>query len=255
MRVVTVGTGTAAPAAGRVQSGVIVETSDVRLLMDCGSGVASRMASIGYRWQDITHVAITHFHADHTLDVPTLIFAWRYGMLPRREAPVTLVGPVGLVSWLERCAALVDPDLMKPPPLITVLEVASGGEVTLGDGVALEARKVPHTDESVAYSVSGSGRRVVFTGDTGFNPDLGAWAAGCDLFLSECSLPDSLALPNHLTPRQCGALAAIARPRLLALTHFYPPVEQVDIAGEVAEAFDGAMVRCVDGWEITLEAT
>jgi ribonuclease BN (tRNA processing enzyme) len=255
MRVVTVGTGTAAPSAGRVQSGTIVETGGVRLLMDCGSGVASRLADLGYAWQEITHVAITHFHADHTLDIPTLIFAWRYGMLPRRESPVTLVGPVGLASWLERCAALVDPELMQTPPPITVLEVASGEDLALADGVFLGARKVPHTVESVAYSVSGSGRRVVFTGDTGFDPDLGVWAEGCDLFISECSLPDSFALPNHLTPRQCGALAAIARPGLLALTHFYPPVEQVDIAGEVAEAFDGSMVRCVDGWEITLEAT
>ena len=46
-----------------------------------------------------------------------------------------------------------------------------------------------------------------------------------------------MALPLHLTPRQAGALAAIARPRTLVLTHFYPPVEAVDIVAEVAEQY------------------
>ena len=54
-----------------------------------------------------------------------------------------------------------------------------------------------------------------------------------------------MALPMHLTPRQCGALAAIARPKRLVLTHFYPPVEAVDIAGQVAAQFDGTVVCCV----------
>jgi ribonuclease BN (tRNA processing enzyme) len=52
----------------------------------------------------------------------------------------------------------------------------------------------------------------------------------------------------HLTPRQCGAIARIAQPKLLALTHFYPPVEDVDIRAEVAESFAGPVMLCVDGW-------
>ena len=67
MRLTTVGTGTAAPARGRVQSGQLVEAGDVRLLMDCGSGVATRLADLGLAWQDITHLAISHFHADHEI--------------------------------------------------------------------------------------------------------------------------------------------------------------------------------------------
>ena len=67
MRLTTVGTGTAAPSPGRVQSGHLVDVGDVHLLMDCGSGVATRLADLAIRWQDITHLAITHFHADHVV--------------------------------------------------------------------------------------------------------------------------------------------------------------------------------------------
>jgi ribonuclease BN (tRNA processing enzyme) len=79
---------------------------------------------------------------------------------------------------------------------------------------------------------------------------LADWAAGCDLLLAECSLPDGMAIGGHLTPRQAGAIAARARTRRLVLTHFYPPVESVDIAAEVAELYAGPLVLATDGWSI-----
>src|SRR5512147_171774 len=69
IRVVTVGTGTAAPHPHRVQSATVVEAGDVRLLVDCGSGSIWRMAALGVAWDQLTHVALTHFHADHTADL------------------------------------------------------------------------------------------------------------------------------------------------------------------------------------------
>ena len=254
MRLTTIGTGTAAPHPRRVQSGTLVESGDVRLLIDCGSGVVFRMAEFGLGWESVTDVALTHFHADHTSDLANLVYAWRYGLLPPRSAPARLIGPAGLAERLAAMIAVFGVSLLESPPPLTVVELDAGEELPLSEGVLLAARKVPHTEESVAYSVSGSGRRVVVTGDTGFDDELGAWAEGCDVLLAECSLPDSLALPTHLTPRQCGRLAERARPGLLALTHFYPPVEQEDISAQVAEAFDGPVALCHDGWMQQLEA-
>jgi len=238
-----------------VQSGALVEVGPVRLLVDCGSGVVNRMAELALGWETLTHVALTHYHADHTIDLPTLIYGWRYGLLPPRDAPVVLVGPPGLQDRIGGMRAAFGDGLMDPPPPIAVTELQPGSELELAEGVVLEARKVPHTDESVAYSVRGGGRRVVLTGDTGFDPELGAWAAGCDVLLCECSLPDGLAIPMHLTPRQCGALAALASARRLALTHFYPPVEAEPIVDQVAESFGGPVTLCDDGWSINLEGT
>ena len=253
MRVTTIGTGTAAPHPHRAQSGTLVEVGDVRLLIDCGSAVVLRMAERGIAWQKITHVANTHFHADHTTDLANLIYAWRYGQLPSRTDPVELIGPPGFAALLDAMKLAFGADLLDHPFPITITELAPGAGREIAEGVFLDAFKVPHTEESVAYSVRGRGRRVVVTGDTGFEPALGAWAEGCDVLVCECSLPDAMALPLHLTPRQCGALAAIARPMRLVLTHFYPPVEAEDIAGQVAEQFDGSMVMAHDGWSLDLE--
>jgi ribonuclease BN (tRNA processing enzyme) len=253
VRLTTIGTGTAAPHAQRAQAGALIELGAVRLLVDCGSAVVTRMAELGIRWQDITHVANTHFHADHTSDIATLIYGWRYGQLPPKSDPVELIGPPGFEALMQAMKAAFGEGLLDQPPPITVTELAPGVDHALSDDTVLQSFKVPHTPESVAYSVSGRGRRVVVTGDTGFDPALAAWAEGCDVLLCECSLPDSMALPIHLTPRQCGALAAIARPKRLVLTHFYAPVESEDIAAQVAEQFDGPVVRCHDGWSLELE--
>jgi ribonuclease BN (tRNA processing enzyme) len=253
MRLTTVGTGTAAPHSRRAQSATLIEVAGVRLLIDCGSGAVLRMAELGLPWADITHVAITHFHADHTSDLATLIYGWKYGLLPPRSAPAEFIGPPGVQALLQAMKAAYGETLLDAPPPITVTEVAAGTVHPLAEGVLLQRFKVPHTPESVAYSVSGRGRRVVVTGDTGFDPALAVWADGCDVLLCECSLPDALALPTHLTPRQCGTIAAIAQPKRLVLTHFYPPVESEDIAGQVAEHFGGPVVCCHDGWTMDLE--
>lgn len=248
MRLTTVGTGTAAPHPRRVAAGHLVEAGAVRLLLDCGGGVVHRMAALGIEWTAITHVAITHFDADHVSDLAPLLIAWRYGALPPRSAPVTLLGPPGFAALVERLGAAFGRTVREPGYPATVQELEPGVSLALGAGVTIEPRRVPHSAESVAYSVRSGTRRFVYTGDTGPDPALGAWARGCDVLLAECSLPRALAVPTHLTPEDCGELAAAAAPGLLALTHFYPPVEAVDIGRIVAERFAGPVVLATDGW-------
>ncbi|MFL5580007.1 MAG: MBL fold metallo-hydrolase [Gemmatimonadaceae bacterium] len=254
MRLTTVGTGTIAMSPARVRAGHLVEAGAVRLLMDCGSGVAHRMAERGLDWWGLTHVALTHFHADHVADLPTLLFAWKYGRRPGREAPLEVIGPPGTLSLVARLAAAFGEWVAAPGFPLSVRELPPGEGLDLGDGVRIEARKVPHTDESVAYSVVRGAGRVVYTGDTGWDEGLGGWAAGADVLLAECSLPAAMAIPIHLTPEECGRLAAAARPRVLALTHLYPPVEAVDIRAAVAaQGFAGTVAVAEDGWSINVE--
>lgn len=257
MRLTTLGTGTISFSPDRACSGALVDAGEVRLLLDCGSGVVRRLAEQELDWWGITHIALTHFHVDHVGDLPTLLFGWRYGRLPARSAPVEIIGPPGTAALLERLASAHGEWLLRPPEFpVTVREIEAGTPLQLGDGDAaltLEAKVVPHTAESVAYSLRSARGRLVYTGDTGYDATLGEWAAGCDVLLCECSLPQSMAIPVHLTPEQCGELAAIARPRLLALTHLYPPVETVDVRAIVAARWSGAVVIATDGWHTEIE--
>ncbi|MEP7066515.1 MAG: MBL fold metallo-hydrolase [Gemmatimonadota bacterium] len=252
MRLTTLGTGTASPST-RVNAGHLVEAGAVTLLMDCGSGVTHRMGAIGANWLGITHLAITHFHPDHTLDLTTLMFAWKYGTLPARSSPLTILGPVGIQKLIEHFAAIYGDSVRAPGFAVEVREMAPGERVELGDGVTLEAHKVPHTAESVAYSVERGGARLVYTGDTGFDTAVAEWARGCDLLLAECSLPEELAVASHLTPAQVGVMAEVAEPLRLVLTHFYPPVLDQDIIEIISLRYSGEVVLATDGWSTDIE--
>lgn len=253
MRLTTLGTGTISLVPGRVCAGHLVEAANVRLLLDCGSGVTHRLGEAGADWMAITHVALTHFHPDHFGDLPTLFFAWKHGRLPGRTAPIEIIGPVGTLGLLTRLAQGFGEWLTAPGFPVTVRELAPGDAIDLGDGVTFRTRAVPHTAESMAYSVQHGSRRLVYTGDTGVDPGLGAWAKGCDVLLCECSLPSAMAISTHLTPEQCAALAADANPGRLVLTHFYPPVLDADIVGIVGTHYAGPVTLATDGWHIDLE--
>lgn len=253
MRFTALGTGTISLPAARSCAGYLVEAGELRLLIDCGSGITRRLAERGDAWQAITHVAITHFHIDHHGDLPSLVFAWKYGFLPARTAPLEIIGPVGTAALLERLAAAYGTWLTAPGFPLTIRELAPGDRVDLPGGVRLSCHPVPHTPESVAYSMERGRSRIVYTGDTGPSEALAAWARDCELLVCECSLPAAMSIPEHLTPEQCGELAAAAAPGHVALTHFYPPVEQVDIRALVSARYAGPVTLATDGWYFETE--
>jgi ribonuclease BN (tRNA processing enzyme) len=210
------------------------------------------MAQLGLNWSGVTHVALTHFHADHCADLIQFLTAWRYGQLPPRHTPVEIVGPPGLSEWLGHIAAAFAPTMLDFVPDTRVTELPLDASYSLGE-LAVTACRVPHTPDSVALGFTDGRRRIVCSGDTGWDPVFAAWAHGADLLLLECSLPDEMAIPLHLTPSQCGAVAAIANPGHLVLNHFYPPVERVDIVAAIAPRFGGAISLASDGARYSVE--
>ena len=253
MRLTVVGSGTVAPDAGRVAPAHWVEAGPVRLLMDCGAGFLHRAARLGLPWPSVTHVALTHFDVDHWGELPALLLALRWGTEPARTRPLTVLGPADLTARLMLLAGAYGDWVVEPDYGLELVELAPDETVTLADGVTLETAKTPHTPESLAFAVRHGGRRLVYTGDTGPSAALARWAAGCDLLLAECSLPEDRALDIHLTPGQAGALARDAAAARLVLTHFYPPVEAVDPAGRAAAVFDGPVDAATDGATYVIE--
>jgi ribonuclease BN (tRNA processing enzyme) len=58
--------------------------------------------------------------------------------------------------------------------------------------------------------------------------------------------------PHAPHPRAGGDVAAAAAPGRLVLTHFYPPVERVDVRALVATRWPGPVVLAHDGWSVEL---
>lgn len=254
MELTVLGSGTVAPSPSRTAPAYWVSSGEVRLLLDCGAGAMHRMAMFGIPWPDLTHVAVTHFHLDHWGELPMLVFAQRWGVEPARRRPLHIIGPVGLRERWDHAARAFGRWVTDPGYPLEFHELRSGESHDLGGDVLLEAHETPHTDESLAYSLRDTSGRLVYTGDTGPSDALADWAAECDLLLCECSLPEARAIESHLTPGRAGKMARRAKARRLVLTHFYPPVEDVDPRALAEEAFGGTVVAARDGDRFTIGA-
>jgi len=252
VELVTVGTGTVAPSAERTAACHWVSRGAVRVLLDCGAGSLHRLAQFGLPWRDVTHVILSHFHADHYGELPMLVYALRHAATPPRTEPLVILGPPGVVRLVKALAEGFGPWLLDPGFPIGILDLRDAEPFPLDGDVSLETFPVPHTTESVALSLTSPEGRLVYTGDTGPSVELARWAADCDLLLAECSLPEGMALDTHLTPQRAGALAQQARAKRLVLTHFYPPVEASDPAGGAGAVFDGPVTAARDGDRFTI---
>lgn len=253
MQLTVIGSGTAAPEAGHVCSGFLLHAAGSSLLMDCGGGVVHSMARIGVAWQDITHLLLTHFHNDHIGDVPLLFFAWKHGMRPPRSRPLTVVGPRGTQQLLDGMASVFGSHMMEPPFDVDVRELAPGDELRLDGGVRLRTVKTRHTDESIGYRVESGAASLCYPGDTGMSEEVGRFARGADALLLECAATDDEPMEIHLSPAEVAAMAGIAKPRRLLVTHVYPWVGRGDVAEQIrAGGWDGEVSVVRDGDDVAL---
>ena len=225
------------------------------MLLDCGSGSLHGFSRRGVPWQQLTHVAISHYHNDHVGDLAALLFALKHGTRPRRREPLTLVGPPGFGVFLERLAAALGDHVLDPGFDLDVRELRPGGALEDESGAfRLTAHPSHHTDESIAFRWEGREAVVGYTGDTGPSPSLAGFLAGADVLVSECALTDPPPMDFHLSPAGVADLARVAQPGTLVLTHVYPPLRPEEAVRQVAAAgYTGRVLSAYDGLCIPLE--
>jgi ribonuclease BN (tRNA processing enzyme) len=244
MRVVVLGAGTGIPAKDYSPAGVYVQIAHEHVLLDAGAGTLQRLRRAGVTYLDLDRVFLTHFHPDHCLDLVSLLFAARLPE-PARTKPLTIYGPRGLKRLL-RAFHRAYPTWLQPRTYR--LNVKELGERTLWlPGYTVRTRRMNHYETgALGYRLEVDGKSIVYSGDTDACQAVVELGEEADLLLLECSVTDKRKVPGHLTPTECGRLAAIAACRRLVLTHFYPVFKGYDIRGRVRKAYRGPLTLARD---------
>jgi ribonuclease BN (tRNA processing enzyme) len=257
MRLTVLGSGTLLPDSRHHSPSHWVEDGDVRLLLDCGSGVLHGLARERLWWKAVSHIALTHFHTDHVADLAPILFALRYGVRPPRDEPLVIFGPTGLEAHLDALVLAHGAYVRDPGFPLEVVELASGSRwADPGGRFTLAGHATPHTSSSLAYRVEAASWAMGYTGDTGPSAELGAFFKGVPVLVAECSLADPPEMDTHLSPKGLAELARAAEPGLLVVTHLLPPLRPHKLPdllrdagyGEpVVVARDGTAVEIQDG--------
>ena len=93
MRIIACGSGMPMPRLKQAAACFLIELGNGdKLIFDLGTGSFTTLYALGIPLDYMTKIFLTHQHADHMGDVPTL---WIYGMQNGRSKPLEIWGPGG----------------------------------------------------------------------------------------------------------------------------------------------------------------
>ncbi|HET9948665.1 MAG TPA: ribonuclease Z [Longimicrobiales bacterium] len=247
------GSGTLVPDARRHSAAYHLRAGRASVLLDCGAGTLHGFAAHGVAWRELTHIAVSHFHTDHVGELPPVMFAFEHAVGAQRTEPLRLVGPPGFRDLVERFRYAHGDSIVDPGFPVQVVEIDPGDPLDDPElGVTITAAPTPHTEESVCYRLSGRWGAVGYTGDTGPSREVADHLAGVDVLVAECGMTDPPSVDTHLSPARLAELAGHVRPRLLVVTHVYPPQQPDEALARVRARYEGPAVAAYDGLRVTL---
>ncbi len=212
-----------------------------RLLVDAGGGSALNFGKSGASFKDLDAIVFSHFHVDHSADLPVLIKA-SYFSERTRELP--LFGPSGN-DLMPSMRNFVDGLFAKPQGVYHYLsdfvDSTEAGSYKLiaydipatGTGtwagfnntrLRLSAIPVHHGPlPALAWRVDIGGHSITFSGDmNGDTHSLEKLAANSDMLVAHNAVPEEatgVARQLHMPPSVIAAIATRARVKQLVLSH------------------------------------
>ena len=98
LEITFLGTGSAVPTAKRNHTGILVKTPKETILIDCGEGIQRQFKIAKENASKLTHVLLTHWHADHALGIAGLLYSLS---LNSYSKTLNIFGPSGTSNKLN----------------------------------------------------------------------------------------------------------------------------------------------------------
>ena len=249
MKIVVLGAGTAIPAPHYSPAGLYIRVGREHLLFDAGPGTLQRLYRVGVSPFQLDRLFLTHYHVDHCLELVTTLFALRIPQ-PARKKSLTVYGPRGLRKLYRQLNHAFNGWLEPRTYRLTLKEL---GETTLRlPGYTVTTKRMNHSTAALGYGLRAGGKYLAYSGDTDYCQAIIELGRDADVLILECSHPDERKIAGHLTPTECGRIAAAARCKHLVLTHFYPVFAGYDIRARVRRSFRGRLTLARDFTELTV---
>lgn len=228
------------PGKNEATSGYLLEAEGFSLLIDCGSGVLSKLQN--YKaLEDLDAVWLSHYHHDHVADIGPLYFARLVkGQLGQVNQVLPIYGHMLDKAQFER---------------LTNSNVTQGVSYEEYESLQigpfqLTFLKTRHSVPCFATRITCGGKTLVYTADTSLFPELITFSKDADLLIAECSLygdQDGKAY-GHLTNNDVAELAREAKAKNVLLTHLPHYGNHADLVERVQREISGMVNLAGTGW-------
>lgn len=238
MKVTVIGYWGAFPNKDEATSGYLINSGNYNILVDCGSGVLSKLQSYTDLWK-IDAVILSHYHSDHIAD----IFCFQY------EASLSL--KLGIRKKpLEIYAHNLDPkfnDLNYKGGTVAK-KIDDKTILTFGD-LNISFKWTKHAVPCLAMRFQEGEKVIAYSGDTEWCNEIIDISRESDLFICETSIYNNLKgkIDGHLTAGEVGKIANMSKVNKLVLSHFPHYGNSDDLVNEAKEEFSGEIYKAKTG--------
>jgi ribonuclease BN (tRNA processing enzyme) len=256
MKITFLGVGSAF-SRRNAKSNLLIECGDIKVLIDCGCSGPAVLEQYRLSLKDVTHILITHLHADHIGGLEEVAFMTR--LVHKRK--VTLLSTTSLLERLWQCSLRGGLEYVELSPgngtpqtladFFRVEPIAAKTWIPIGEnpGLRLYLHPTDHVKGLESYGLEveevpgRQAKRFFFSGDTKFDATLIQHGVRtCALVFQDCQLFDSGANNEcgvHASYQQLCQLPSDVR-RHLWLYHYgdtrpLPDAEHDGFAGFVAD--------------------
>ena len=239
------GSGDPFGSGGRNQSAYLLEAGGLKILLDCGAAAVPSLKKAGIDTAEVDLVLLSHFHGDHVAGLPFLFHDYQH--ITSRRSPILVAGPRGVRRRVETVyRVLFPPSCARRRRFRVAYRVLEAGR-PFRPPAARAVRIVPFRVRHGAaggfgYALDLLGRRLVYSGDTGWFDGLARAARGADLFLCECA-GETGGVRGHLSLAELEARRPELDARRILLTHLGPALAGRRKAGGFELTRDGMRIR------------
>ncbi|TVY07332.1 MBL fold metallo-hydrolase [Paenibacillus cremeus] len=199
------GTSTATPDLGSDTASFLINN---KYLVDTGWCSVTNLRNLGINPSDLEYVFFTHFHHDHYLSLPSLLF---YLISKKSLSNVTFIGPVDdLEPVIQRALDFLQAKRFWKDLQFPKLVPLTPGESYETDQFKITTCPTLHPVQGLCYRFYDhlSGKEFSFTGDTAYFPPIIEHVKGTPLLIHEASVGAAAANPENNSYLHSGAVDA-----------------------------------------------
>jgi ribonuclease BN (tRNA processing enzyme) len=235
MKLIVLGNHGPFPGADGACSGFLLQDKDTNILIDCGSGVISRLQKY-CSLNKLDAIVLSHLHSDHSSDM----FVLRYAMQAKL-----------MTKTIARALEVYTP----PTPEKYYRELDFNGAFNLHsitDGMKLELKgfkftfyKTAHPVECYGMRIEKDGKVFAYSSDTTYTDNIIKLAENADLFLCESNATENIRKANkppHLSVKEACDISRKAKVRKLLLTHFWFEESKENYQSDASGEFENVVL-------------
>lgn len=208
-------------------SAALVELDELTLVYDFGRGVATRLAELGVKQDEIEHVVLSHFHPDHFSDLIPYLHGALYSQIDPRTVDLHVYGPEGLEELGEKLLDLAGFSELEEEsrPFQVHLHEIDGDQLTIDSRDFAYTHLPPAGNHGLKFDLNGE--IYALTGDSHFHEQEIEFLRGVDL-----GVLDS----GHLKKIEIVELAVASAAERLVCSHLYQELDEVELNARAREA-------------------